>query len=69
MGVLLAWVSVCYVHAGCQRRPEEGANCLGTEVTDGSDLSCGCWELNLSPLEEQTVLLRNEVLGGGGAGL
>ena len=26
-------------------------------VTDGCELPCGCWELNLSPLEEQPVLL------------
>jgi hypothetical protein len=26
-------------------------------VTDSYELLCGCWELNLGPLEEQPVLL------------
>ena len=32
---------------------------LGLEVgaTDSCKLPCGCWELNLAPLEEQPVLL------------
>jgi hypothetical protein len=25
--------------------------------TDGCELSCGCWDLNSGPLEEQSVLL------------
>jgi len=29
-------------------------------VTDGYELPCGCWELNLGPLEEQPVLLTAE---------
>jgi hypothetical protein len=58
MGVLPACVPVCYVYAWCQWRPEEGASCLGTGVTDGGDLPRGCWELDLlSSLEEQPVLL------------
>jgi hypothetical protein len=28
----------------------------GTEVTDSCELPCGCWEMNLCPLEEQSVL-------------
>lgn len=28
--------------------PEEGVWSLGTRVTDGYDLPCGYWELNLS---------------------
>jgi hypothetical protein len=26
-------------------------------ITDGCEPSCGCWELNSGPLEEQSVLL------------
>lgn len=33
------------------------ANSLQTKVTEGCELSCGCWELNLSPLDEYPVLL------------
>ncbi|MGE9804779.1 hypothetical protein ACQP3L_29790, partial [Escherichia coli] len=29
-------------------------------VTDSCELSCGCWELNPSPLEELQVLLTTE---------
>jgi hypothetical protein len=25
-------------------------------ITDGCELPCGCWDLNLGPLEEQSVL-------------
>jgi hypothetical protein len=38
----------------------EGARSPGTEVTDSCELPCGCWELNLGPLEEQPVLLTME---------
>ena len=31
-----------------------------TGVTDSCELSYGCWELNLGPLEEQLVLLTAE---------
>jgi hypothetical protein len=31
----------------------EGVGSLGTGVTDSYELPCGCWELNLGPLEEQ----------------
>ena len=29
-------------------------------ITDGYELSCGCWELNSGSLEEQSVLLSTE---------
>jgi len=29
-------------------------------ITDGCEPPCGCWELNLGPLEEQSVLLTAE---------
>jgi len=35
--------------------------CIGSSgVTDSYELPCGCWELNLGPLEEQPVLLTTE---------
>ena len=38
----------------------EGVGSPGIGVTDSCELSCGCWELNLGPLEEQPVLLTIE---------
>ena len=35
------------------RESEEEVRFPGTEVTDGCELQCGCWELKLGPLEEQ----------------
>ena len=35
----------------------EGARFSGIRVLDGCELPCGCWELNLDPLEEPPVLL------------
>ena len=29
-------------------------------ITDGCEPACGCWELNLGPLEEQLVLLTTD---------
>ena len=29
-------------------------------ITDGCEPLCGCWELNLGPLEEQSALLTSE---------
>ena len=29
-------------------------------ITDGCEPPCGCWELNLGPLEEQSVFLTTE---------
>ena len=37
-----------------------GIRSPGTGVTDSRELPCGCWELNLDPLEEQPVLLTTE---------
>ena len=31
----------------------EGVRSPGTGVTDKCELPCGCWEMNLGPLEEQ----------------
>ena len=38
----------------------EGVKSPGTGGTHSCELSCGCWELNLGPLEEQPVLLTIE---------
>ena len=45
----------------------EPCSCLQTHqkrasdpITDGCEPPCGCWELNLHPLEDQSVLLTTE---------
>lgn len=34
---------------------------LGTEITDGCESQCGCWELNLDLLQEQPMYALNHV--------
>ena len=41
----------------CTTEAREGSRSPGTWVTHSCELLCKCWELNLSPLEEQPVLL------------
>ena len=41
--------------------PEEGTGSPGTAIIDGYESSCGCWELNTGPLQEQLVLLNTEL--------
>ena len=41
-------------------RPEEGVRPSGTGVKDNREPSCGIWEWNQDPLEEQQVLLPAE---------
>lgn len=55
--VLFAHMYMHCVHAQCQRKPEEGTKCCGTNVMDNGRPSCGCWELSLSSLREQQGLL------------
>ena len=33
---------------------------LNPGITDSCELPCGCWELNLGPLEKQSLLLIDE---------
>jgi hypothetical protein len=43
-------------------QPEEGGSWISwTGVEDGCELSCGCWELNQGPLQEQQMLLTTEL--------
>lgn len=54
-------VSACgYVHEwGCYR--SQRSQIPGAGVTGGCELQCGCWELNLGPLQKQGVLLTDEL--------
>ena len=54
MAVLPTCKSVHHMYA------EKGIGSPGTGVTDSYELSCGCWELTLDPLEEQPELLTSE---------
>jgi hypothetical protein len=42
----------CYTRKKEKRAPDP--------ITDGCELTCGCWELNLGTLEEQSMLLTAE---------
>ena len=46
---------VCWCCAG-----QKGVGSHGTGVTDSCELLCGCWSLNLGPLQEKQVLLTAE---------
>lgn len=45
-----------YVPRMLVARSPEGVGSRGTETSDGCELSCGYWELNLGPLGEQPTL-------------
>jgi hypothetical protein len=49
--------SYIYVCVQCLQRAMDP---LELELIGGCDQICGCWELNLDPLEEQPVLLTTE---------
>ena len=50
---------VCVLCA-CLLRPEEAIVSSGTGIIVACELSCGCWELNLGPLQKWQVLLTVE---------
>lgn len=58
MSILSGCMSVQHMHVWHLWRLEKGLRSSGTRVTDGGwNPSCGCWNLNLDPLEDQIVLL------------
>lgn len=61
MGVFPECMSVYNMHALCSQRPEEGIEAPGTEILDGCEPLCGCWEMNLASLEEQPVNVTTEL--------
>lgn len=58
--VLSTCMSVCCVCFWCLMRPEEDVESPGTGIISSCKLLCGCWDLNLIPLEEQPMLLSAE---------
>jgi hypothetical protein len=54
-------ISMSVHHVGAvPQKSEVGIGSSGTGIIDGYELLCGCWELNLGPLEEQQMLLTAE---------
>jgi hypothetical protein len=50
--ILFIWAHCCCLHTHQKR--------VSDPITYGCEPSCGCWELNLGPLKEQSVLLTAE---------
>jgi hypothetical protein len=46
-----------WVHCHCLQTHQKRAS---DPITDGCEPPCGCWELNLGPLEEQSMFLTAE---------
>jgi hypothetical protein len=57
MGIVPTFMTVYFMDACHPGRSEKGCISHGTAVTDNCESTCGCQELNLSPLEKQPVLL------------
>lgn len=52
MGILLACMSMYHVHS----IEVKGEHCVSwAGIRDSCELLCGWWDLNLSPLEEQSA--------------
>lgn len=51
------YMAMHHMHAWYPGKLEKDVVSLGTAATDSCELSCGLWDLNLGPLEEQSVLL------------
>lgn len=49
-------LDVDYAHSPCLWQPGMGFASSGAEVTDGCELSKGCWKLNPGHLEKYSVL-------------
>lgn len=56
ISALPACIYVCHVCVWCPQRSEGGIRSLGTEISDVCKPPCGCWVLNLGPVEERVVL-------------
>ena len=56
MDILPTRMLVPLVFVGARRK----CQFLGTGITDDCELPCWCWEPNLDPLEEQSMLLTTE---------
>jgi hypothetical protein len=50
------FISCMWVHCSSLQTYQKRAS----DITNGCEPSCGCWELNSGPLEEQSALLTTE---------
>lgn len=57
---LLKGMSVYHVQVWFSQKPENDIRLTGTWVTDNNEPPCGCWEVNLDPLKEQSVFSISE---------
>lgn len=55
VSVLHSWMCLYNAYAWGVQRPEESVESPGTGASDGFELLCGRWDLNLAPLLEQRV--------------
>lgn len=51
----------CFLHVWYLQRPEEGIGFPEIQVTGGFKWSCGYWETNLGPLQEQVFFRVHDV--------
>lgn len=58
--VCVACMCLCTTCMQYLQRPEEGILLPGTEVTEGREPLCGCWQQTLGPLVEQPEFLNTE---------
>lgn len=56
--VCFAYMYICIQHSGSTHREQKWA--LDPPKLGHSQLLCGCWELNMDPLQEQSMLLTTE---------
>jgi hypothetical protein len=60
--VFLTRMSAQLVYDWCLWSQEEGGKPPGAGVMGGSELPCGCWELNMGPLQEQVLSMAESLL-------
>lgn len=60
VSILLSFISVHHMGAQCMNSLEKSIGFPTSGVTDSCELSRGCLESNLGPLEEQPGLLTDE---------
>ena len=56
MSIMQACMYCTVQYVWCQRWSEEGIRSYGTGIINGYKPLCGCWEMNLGPLQELLVL-------------
>ena len=60
MSFLPACAHMHHLHTRCHWRLDKDVRSSGIRIIDSCELSCGCLELNLGPLQEQQLILSSE---------